>query len=335
MIVSLLTLDEKDLSIVLVQTPSDMMKIFIQDKIKEKYKNTNDSSMTIQTKKDFSESLIQAGVQPFGAVKWFFLLDNDKVKLTAKDITSIKENNSSGVYLIFVSNYPTYKRFKTAIGKDYDGFVDLYITRLRRNDFLYLYDYYVPEDNKLTKSLYDQVVQNYSSDLDAVFKLFKALKSGEEVKNQKDITAICGVGGNTIESYAVNLLKDPPTTERGVATVLRNRIKLGVDLGSIYGYNKFWSYTVNCVKSFSDIKMLTISGVVYKRLTELPECYNEKRLGKMNRYLWVLKDIPYSSIIRLRYMLSRQRWRNESDFVAFIYNYYYAEIKEVVKNDIH
>lgn len=331
---SLSALDEVDLSIVLLQTPSNMMRIFVQDKIKEKHKNTNDSTFNIQTKKDFKESVIKSGVQPFGATKWLFLVDTAKLKLSSEDIKEIVKNNSSGVYLIFVDKYSDYKRIKKAIGT-FDGFVDFYITRLRRNDFLYLYDYYVPEDNKLTKALYDQVIQSYSNDLDAVFKLFKALKSGEKVENQRDLTAICGVGGNTVENYMLSLLKDPPTTERGTNTVLRNRIKLGVDLGSVYGYSNFWSYAMNCTKSFSDIKMLVISGVVYKRIQKLPDCYNEKRLGKMNRYLWKLKEVPYSSVIRLRYMLSRRKWRNESDFLAFIYNYYYADIKEAMKNDIY
>lgn len=307
-----------------------MMRIFVQDKIKAKNKNTNDSTFNLQTKKEFKESLIKAGVQPFGATKWLFLADNSKLKFTATNMKEITKNNSSGVYLIFVDKYSDYKRLKKAIGT-FDGFIDLYITRLRRNDFLYLYDYYVPEENKLTKALYDQVVKNYSNDLDSVFKLLKALKSGEKVESQSDITAICGVGGNTIENYMLSLLKDPPTTERGTNTVLRNRIKLGVDLGDIYGYNNFWKYAMNCTKSFSDIKMLVISGEVYKKIQKLPDCYDEKRLSKMNRYLWKLKEIPYSSVVRLRYMLSRNKWRNESDFLAFVYNYYYADIKEAIK----
>jgi hypothetical protein len=305
--------------------------MFIQDRLKEVNRNSNGNIFTIESRKELKESYITAGVQPFGAEKWLFFVDGKKVGLTYKDMRDMMQMNVTGLYVIEVDNYKEYKRIKGVFG-EHPEFLDLYLSKLYRSDILYLYDYYVPKENGLTPKVYNQVVKNYGNDVDAVLTLFKALQSGVRVDTLKDVVAICGTAGNTVESYIMALLKSPPTTVRGTSTILRNRMKAGKELADTQGYDKTWMYMVSCIKALCEIKMLMISGVVYKHITKIPEGYNEKKLYKYQRYIWQLEEIPFSTLIRLRYHLQKKHWYTGVDFESFIYGYYYESIKSELEN---
>lgn len=321
---------DNDLSFVLFQTTSDLMRIFIQDKLKKTNNNSTGNIFIIENKKDFKEALSTCNVQPFGADKWLFIIDTNKMNLSYKDLKDIVRNNSSGVFLVEVHKYKEYKRIKNIVG-DSEGFLDLYLPRLRRDDFLYLYDYYTPSWNKLTPKLYNQIYRDYSNDVDAVMNLFKAMQNGTRVTSIKDVTLTVGVAGNTVESYIISLLKEPPTTAKGAEIIIRNRVKSGLELAEVHGYEKMWVYMVSCIKSFTDIKILMINGIVYKKIqTELPEGYDDKKLFRYQKYIWRLESIPLSRVIRLRYALQRNKWQSGEDFLRFIYDYMYSSIKSEV-----
>lgn len=321
---------DNDLSFILFQTTSDLMRIFIQDKIKKVNNNSTGNIFVLENKKDFKEALTTCNVQPFGADKWLFIIDTGKMNLSYNDLKAIIRNNSSGVFLVEVQRYQEYKRIKNIVG-DTEGFLDLYLPRLNRYDFLYLYDYYTPDWNKLPTKLYNQVFRDYNNDVDAVMNLFKAMKNGARVTSIKDVASICGEAGNTVESYVISLLKDPPNTEKGTIITIRNRIKAGLDLAEVHDYEKMWVYMVGCIKAFTDIKMLSINGIIYKRIQhELPEGYDDKKLFRYRKYVWRLEEIPFSRVIRLRYALQRNKWKSGEDFLKFIYDYMYSSIKSEV-----
>ena len=161
-----------------------------------------------------------------------------------------------------------------------------------------------------------------SSDVDSVMTLFRALQSGEKVEKKRDITDICGLGGNTVDSFILGLLKSEPKTAKGLRTILSNKLKLGSDLEDVLGWGKFWGYALNTVKALCDIKVLYISGTIYKSVRQLPDGYNEKKLGRYNRYLWKLNEIPLSKLLQVRVLLESRRWSSNLDFVKFLYEFY-------------
>ena len=79
--------------------------------------------------------------------------------------------------------------------------------------------------------------------------------------------------------------------------------------------------------SFIQIKELLISGVVYKQIYKLPDGYDEKRLSKYQRYVWKLKEIPLSRILRLYRSLGTKIWRSDIEFLNFVYRYILVEEK--------
>lgn len=326
-------LDDNNIScnVVILQTSSDKLRMFVQDKIKRKFKCNVDTIISCSSKKDYKQVKDVINVIPPFSDKWYIDVDLDSCN--DKDFVNLVKDSTTCVFFCNVKKYGTYKKFKQEI-KQVSGVFDYYINYLRRNDFIYLYDCFVPEDKRLQKALFDYVVQSYSGDIESVFDLFLELADGREVKTRKDISDICGLGGNSVESFIVSMLKQPPTTEKGLNKVLKNRVRAGTELAESYGYSSFYNRLRKTLMCFIQLKELLISGVVYKQIHKLPDCYDERTLSRYQRYIWRLKEIPLSRILRLYSSLGNSAWRSDIDFLNFLYSYIYSEEKnslEVVK----
>lgn len=316
------SLDDADgaIKVCLLETPSQKLEMFVEDKLKRMLKSTNDTIIDLINKKDIKEVKNIQTIDPPFAKKWLIRVDLKKFGVN-KELLQLINESTTCLFFCKADRYVTYKSFKD-LCKKVDYFYDFYLTSLRRNDLLYLYSAFVPQSNQLTKQLFDYVAQSYSTDIEAVFDLLLELASGTEIKNRKDIADICGVGGNSIESFVFSLLKPPPVTEKGVKTVLRNRIRAGLDLAEVYGLRKFYNFLNSALKSLLDIKMLCMSGAVYKQITNLPEGYDERKLVKYQRYLWKIKEIPMTRILRCKYMMIQSSgWNDEMEFILFVYSY--------------
>lgn len=316
------SLDDADgaIKVCLLQTPSQKLEMFMEDKLKRMLGSTNDTIIDLVNKKDIKEVKNIQTIDPPFAKKWLIRVDLKKFGVN-KELLQLINESTTCLFFCKADKYVTYKSFKD-LCKKVDYFYDFYLNTLRRNDLLYLYTCFVPQSNQLTKQLFDYVAQSYSADIEAIFDLFLELASGAEIKNRKDIADICGIGGNSIESFVFSLLKPPPITEKGVKTVLRNRLKAGLELADVYGLRKFYNFLNSALKSILDIKMLCMSGAVYKQLINLPDGYDERKLSKYQRYLWKIKEIPTTRILRCKYMLTQsQGWNDELEFVLFVYSY--------------
>lgn len=312
-------LDDRDYEVVLFQTPSDKLKIFVQDKLKAKYQCNQDTIINVETKKDLAKVKEVLGlVSPFSE-RWLVIVNVAKVGL--KELCPIINASTTCTFLCITDKYKTYKALKEGIKKN-NSYVELYLTYLRRHDFIYLYDALVPEDNKMSKPLFDYFVQSYSSDIEEVFDLFIALNGGMKVKTRKDISDICGIGGLTIESFIFSMVKEFPNTEKGLKKVMHNRLQAGKELSEMYKYDSLYSFMKSSISSIVQVKMLIDTGVVYKTIRNLPEGYDSMKLTRYQKYMWSIGQIPLSRFLRLADCMGRTRWHNESDFINFLYKYY-------------
>jgi hypothetical protein len=314
-------LDSKNLnlSVVLLQTPSVKLQLYLQDKIKAKIKCKPEAIIEVNTKTDIKKIKDVMGITPPFSDKWYVPIDLDK--LYDKTLIPAIKSSYTCVFFCTCSKYSTFKRFKEDL-KDKQGVVDLYIDYLRRIDFLYLYDAFTLSDNKLTKQMFDYVAKSYSGDIEAVFELLIHLNQGEKFETRKDISDVCGLGGLSIEGYIFDLLKDISGSARGLDTVLKNRTKAGVDLGESLGYTSMYNFMSKCILNFCQLKELIMAGVVYKSVRSLPDSFDEKALAKYQKYIWRLKEIPMSELLRLRQCLGKNPWRSELDLLNFVYKYY-------------
>ena len=328
-------LDSKNANptVVLLQTPSTQLSIFLYDKLKLRFHCNSDSIISVESKSDVKKIReVSTTSPPFGD-KWLIQVNLDKVN--DKELIKVIHDSLTCIFFCTCSKYKTFKQFKDSI-KDVNGVYDYYVTYIRRPDLLYLYDALVPEDNKLSKQLFDYVAQSYSSDIDAIFDLLLALNKGDSFESRKDIAELCGLGNNSVESFLLSLMKPMSETEKGTHTVIKNRAKMGADLGATIGWSSFYNFFNSSLDSFIQLKVLVISGVVYKQVRDLPDSYDEQKLSKYNKYLWRLKEVPLSRFLRMKQvLLEGGRWNKPADFLRFLYCYYTEGVKQEVLNVSH
>lgn len=316
-----------DVSVAIVQTPSSKMLMFLQDKLKAKYHCRSDSVITIDNKTDYKKIKAVLGIYPAFAEKWFVEVNLDKFR--DKELIALVKQSTTCLFFCTCSKYKTFKDFKEAI-KGVDGVCDFYINSLRRADFVFLYDAFTPDDNKLTKQLFDYVFKSYMGDVEAVFDLLIQLNQGTKVESRKDITEICGLGGLSVESYIFDLLKDLSGSDKGLMTVIKNRVKAGTDLCDSVGLKSMYNFMNRSIGLLCELKMLMISGVVYKSVRHLPDSFDEQALARYQKYIWRLREIPLSKLLKLRQSIGETPWKSELDFLGFIYRYYYEKATDLI-----
>lgn len=316
-----------DVSVAIVQTPSSKMLMFLQDKLKAKYHCRSDSVITIDNKTDYKKIKAVLGIYPAFAEKWFVEVNLDKFR--DKELIALVRQSTTCLFFCTCSKYKTFKDFKEAI-KGVDGVCDFYINSLRRADFVFLYDAFTPDDNKLTKQLFDYVFKSYMGDVEAVFDLLVQLNQGTKVESRKDITEICGLGGLSVESYIFDLLKDLSGSDKGLMTVIKNRVKAGTDLCDSVSLKSMYNFMNRSIGLLCELKMLMISGVVYKSVRHLPDSFDEQALARYQKYIWRLREIPLSKLLKLRQSIGETPWKSELDFLGFIYRYYYEKATDLI-----
>lgn len=313
-------LDKRDINVVILQSNSIKMSMFIKDRVKRKYHGNVNTIIDVNKKSDLKLVKEVIGIVPPFSEKWVIYVDMSSVDV--KDISNIIQLSTTCVFCCETDNYKTFKELKDTLKnlKVTDVF-DYYINYLKRNDLVYLYDAFVPEDKRMVKTLFDYVVQSYSGDVEAVLNLFLELAGGKEIKNRKDIADICGIGGLSIESFIFSLVKEPSKSERGLKKVMKTRVQAGRELGAMYGYSTFYNFMRKSLMNMIDIKILIMSGNIYKSIRSVPNGYDEKSLSRYQKYVWKLKEIPLTRLLRIVSCMGNKRWRTEADFLNFYYNF--------------
>lgn len=310
--------------IFLIQTPSTSLEQYVRDKIRRYYKVDQTTTIYVENKTDLKKVKDIRGIEPMSSDRWFVPIDIDKM-FSKELIKAIKESTTCLFYLT-TSRYSNYKKAKETFGKDF-GFYDMYLRYLKRPDLIYIYDAYIVREKRLPKDLFDFVVHSYSGDIEAFFTLLKAMVSGKEFKSRNQIIEECGLGATSIESYVFDLLKPLSGSAKGLNITIKNRIKVGSDVAKNLSYRSLFNIIRDIVASFVEIKMLLLSGTVYKEIRDIPENFTERNLEKYQRYLWKISEIPYSELVLLINCLGTNAWQTDMDFFGFIYGYYTEKAK--------
>ena len=313
--------------VLILQTPSSLLNIFLEDKMKLKYHIISESIIDVENKSHYKKIKDIVGIVPPFSRKWFVKINLDKFK--DKELINIMKESTTCFFFCTCSKYSTFKDVKEKLKNL--KVVDLYINYLRKPDFVYLYDSLTLSDNKLDNKLFNYVIQSYSGDVESVLELFKRMNQGEKFTSRKEIADVCGIGGNSIESFLFTILKPISGSDKGLKTVIKNRMNAGVDLGNTLGWNTFYNFLASSIERFCELKMLSISGVVYKQVRNLPDSFDEVKLARYQKYLWRLRDIPMSDFLRVRQCMGNRSWRKDTEFIEFIYRLY--SVKAIEKLD--
>lgn len=300
--------------VTLLQTTSSLCEMFVYDTLKGICKAGLESITTVKSKSDFNEMLDMISMSPILAEKWLVVLEYKKVKSSIKDHVGIFRSDTA-MFLVKVENYKDYLEFKEL----YSNVNDLYMAIMRLKDIGYLF-----KGLPLSSKLINFISKSYAREPDKVFQLWKEMSLGAEITSQKDITAICGVSSGSVQSLVISMLRPLPTTEKGRKTVIRNKLKTCEELIDTYGIESLRNFIVASIKDILAIKMLYMNGVIYNRIKDIPEVYDEKRLSRYSYYLKQIEvEIPYSRIVRFYLLIKKTRvWKNQLQLLDFLYEYY-------------
>lgn len=305
--------------IVLLQTGSVKLRQFLQDRVKRKYQCSQESVIEVSGKHDLKAVREVIGTSPPFSDRWYVGVDLSKVSV--KDLLDLVKISRTCVFFCECAKYSLFKDLKSK-ATGVAELCDLYLTYLRRADFVYLYDAFVPQEKRLSKTLLNYVYQGYANDIDAVISLFQSIASGVEYTTRSQIADLCGIGGLNIETFIFDLVKPLSGSDRGLKMVLRNRIKYGLDLGQMLGYRTLYGYMSRSLLLLCQLKSLILAGVVYKTVRGLPDTYDEVALARYQRYIYRLNEVPLSELLRLREYMGFVAWSNDLDFFRFLYTYY-------------
>lgn len=293
---------------------SGIIDLFIYDTLKQSCQATLESIIEVKTITQFHDMLDVINMSPFAADKWLVIIHYKAVKVLLKKWVAVFDSPTTR-FLIKVKNYKEFKEFKEL----YPEVNDLYLSLIRHNEVMYLLKPY----SGISEKLIDFVAKSYSREPEKIFELRKELQSGLEVPDRKAIVKLLGVSAGSINYFALQLLKDPPTTERGMLITYRHRVKTAYELGQAYNISTFRNFLLSAVKDIITIKELYLNGVIYDRIKNIPDCFDEQKLSRYNYYLDTINHIPMSRVMKLFISLKQCGvWRSQLDMVRFLYTYY-------------
>ena len=307
-------LTDKMKNIHLLLTSSSLAEIYVYDTLKERCKATLESVYEVNSSSTFNGMLELVNVQPYLAECWLFVIDYKKVRGALKKNLGIFKSESS-VFLIKVGTYKDFKDFmelKVSVN-------DLYLEVIKKLD---VYD--LLRGYPVSQKVKDFVVASYYRDPEKVFTLVNELKNGLQVESQRDVVKICGESSGSIQKFAIQLLTDEPKTERFLSRSYKKRVATLCDLCDTFGVRTAYNFLRACINDLIQIKVLYLNGVIYDRIRDLPECYDEKRLARYNYYLkTIAEEVSYTRLLSLYEDIGAYgRWLSSQDGVLFLYKYY-------------
>lgn len=308
------SLSDKDKNTFLLLTSSNLAEIYVYDSLKKRCNATLESVYDINTLNSYKNMLELINVQPNLADEWLFVISYDKVKNNIKKSLGIFQAKTSA-FLIKVKNYKEFKEVKE-LGIPLTG---LYLDTIRRNDVADLLNEFT-----LSKKVVDFIAYSYYKEPEKVFTIYNELKNGAVIDTTKDVVKLCGESQGSIQTFVIQLLEDSPKSMMFLKRNFKKRVNSVYTLCDTFGSKTAFNFIKSIVKDILYIKMLYLEGVVYDKIRDIPECFDEKKLSRYNSCLNIItNDISYDKILYLYNKLNETgNWYKIQDGVLFLYNYY-------------
>ena len=315
-----------DLDVVLLQTTCDRIDELLFAKVQNRLNISNDNVIHIRTKEDFDTVKSLQGILTPTEGRWLIYCDTT-IFIETNNLIDLMLHSNTCIFFIKVNYYKTYKDMKTRL-KTKNVF-DYYVTYLNRPNLLYIYDSLVPKSNGLTTQVITYLSKNYSSDIEQIFQLFDALRSGKVIDKPNDVVKCVGIGGNNIESFIFSLLTPISGSTKGLKLVKKKRYSQAYSIYNALGPKRFYDFYKKTLQDFLDIQMLRLTDVVYDSLIGLEDPYNH--LARYNRYLYKFKELDISSIMRLMSFLPVD-FESQVSVYSYINDYYKDCALDLVKS---
>ncbi len=311
---------------VVVYCNSPSLQYMVKKLLQNKAQCNSDTIYNIETAKELTMTLNSTLTSPFWGGKWFLDIDADKIGI-GDLVKSFKTTSNYRLNVYWVTKYSVFKKIKEldVVKKNQVNVNFYYLGKLSYDGIMQLYGLYLGEEENelLNSSLLKYVAKTYNYDVQGVCDLFTLLKSGNEVKDKKDIVELIGVGGNSIDKFLIKVLTSNYNTERGLKMVTSARIKLLTDLSVTYSYSMIKRIMESNIDGLIEMKQLQMMGYTNKVKPKIPDSFDSKRIARLKRYEGILKDeISLPMLLNLKTALRRHNtFNDEEDLLLAIYEY--------------
>lgn len=308
-------------NVYLVLSNSSKARLHVYDTLKERAKAGLNSIIKVDSKQSWNDMVSMIGTESLLADKWLVEIEYNKLRGIVGRNKGVFMTESA-VFLINVYRYSDFLRFKEEVSQC----VGLYLSAIRYRDVQYLLDGY-----NLSQKVLDFVAKSYFRDVEKVFELRDALKSGIEVKTEKDVISLLGEGSGTVFELVVSLTRPIKVSKNGKSIAMKNRISDMDQLTKSFGYRSLYTMIGSTIYDVLCLKVLYLNGKIYDIVENTPNGYDEQRLSKYNSMLrTITENIDYNNLVRLFVAFAEYgKWESQSDTIGFLYNYYETQFQGV------
>lgn len=308
-----------DVRVVLLFSPSPTITQIVEDILRDKYKIGADYYKKLKSAKDIREADKLNNINPFDALKWMFIVENDN--LISKALLKSMKATTSAVYVIHFQNYGKYLRTLDNM-QGHRGVFPLLLGYPSKEDLRFIHNRVVKEGARLDSPLLNYAISGYSHDVEILIRLFDALNDGIVLKDRKSIVEFCGRRFNTPANFLMKLLSDLPDTSRGRKMRLTSCLKDYEELTSKYESSHLFFLIKNQLKAVIDLKGLRMQAKFTNTLKSLnlDDFENSNYLIQMSRNMRDIKEISLWSIMNMMNILDKIGiWQTDAEFYQFIY----------------
>lgn len=293
---------------VLIYSNSPTLNAMSRDILRDKFSKGKEFIVDVNNMKDLTRAKADSVVSPLVGGKWLIHVDLDK--FNKKDIAkALNMNTAFGVTVFWTNKYAVYKYI---VDLDFvknmnQYFSAYYYGRLNNTDILWLCEKRCKEDGtSIPYPLQVYLAENYRYDVQAVCDLFALLKVGFEVQTKQDVIRLIGLGGNSVDRLVVSLLKRRAKAQASKTRLTKDILKGLKDLSNNLEYKTIYNYMLNFLDGCLEMKQLQLQGLYTDGYKEIPESYDEKRLGRLRRHEKViLNEISIPRILNLKLALQK------------------------------
>lgn len=271
----------------------ELLRYHLQGVFEKVYKVSKDYIVQVETAKQLEKAKSDAMLAPLTGSRWLLLVDLDKVPVTDFEKNIFRGNDNSFTFA-FCKKYGNFKRtldcraLKNGAGTE--RVYTAYLGNFRSEDIFYLYKKIVPQDNVLTEDVLNFLCKHYCWDVSKVMLLFAAMKQGTVINTREDLISFIGLGGVTVDSVVVDLLRIDPTTDKKRKNAIKKFLSLFKDLNNKYSYATIYTSIKQSLMDIITYKMLVLRGDITRILKIIPKGFELKRIQRLKRFEWVLRD---------------------------------------------
>lgn len=285
-------------------------------KILEKEARTKRADVIeVKTERQARSVFELSNMEPLNADKWLFKIDIGSVSPLQKQLFNLAEFSDTSLFLFETKNGSSFFKARQNTGGRTNA---MFCRSLSFDDISFLL-----KDYDVNQNIKSHVQKHYRDDVAKVFRFLEVIKSGEEIKTTKELIGHLGVSASDVRGIVFDLLKpinkDP---KRRIKKVISS-LEATADKRGIYKLKNDLKFVV---KDILDIKMLYLSGVIYKEIKQnLPDGFDGK---KLRRYNWMFKrgefeNFDITTVQRLYLELSSKNpWYTSSDMLGFTYRWF-------------